>query len=174
MVNFDDLLAQGTISRFLTTEKEKRTLYLEFHKESYKEDIATAKLLQDRSHRWSVTAAYYAMLNVTKLYLAKHHNLSINERSHLTTRIALEHVLKEEQAKKKAIGLLREAEAAFESFTPGSRQPTILSNMLGAAKQKREKASYYAYPPPQRRKEDLDSFFKSVVEPFLAILEGML
>ena len=172
MVLFNELLQQGTISRFPTTEKDKRQLYIEFHKTAYQEDITTANTLKNHSHRWSVTAAYYAMLNITKLYLAKHHNISINERSHLATRIALEQVITEKHTKKHVIELLKKAEEQYDSFAT-NKQPKILATMLRAAQQKREKSNYYSHPPPQRQNEDLNSFFKSIVEPYITILEEM-
>ncbi len=173
MVSFDELLAQGTIARFPATEKEKRRLYLEFHEHAHQEDLAIAQLLKERSHRWSVTTAYYAMLNATKLYLAKHHNLAITERSHFATRIALEHVLRDDRVRRRALELLAKAEREFESFTLPNKSVATLPLLLNAAREKREKASYYADPQPQRRPQDLDSFFKSIVEPFLAILKEL-
>ena len=165
-----NLEAEGAISRFTAAEKERKQVYLAWHEAAYKEDLATAEQLITISHRWAVTAAYYAMLNLTKRYLAKHHNLSINDRSHTAARIALGAVLEEAKTREKALTLLKAAEAEFKSFTAKGK---TLPAMLSAGKKKREKASYYSHPPPQRQATDLNSFLKSIVHPFIAIMERL-
>ena len=173
MVDFEELEAEGAISRFTAAEKERKGLYLEFHAQAYKEDLDIAESLKSASHRWSVTAAYYAMLNLTKLYLAKRHNLSINDRSHVAARLALARVLEEKGTRKRALELLEQAEKEFESFTAPRRRESSLPSMLSAGQKKRERASYYSHPPPQRRREDLDSLFKGTVRPFISIMEKL-
>jgi ribonucleotide reductase alpha subunit len=165
-----DLEVNGAISRFATAEKERKQIYLDWHEEACKEDLKTADFLKGESHRWAVTAAYYAMLNITKRYLAKHHNLSINDRSHTAARIALAKVLEEKPEKERALALLKAAEQEFESFNPKGK---TLPSMLSAGQHKREKASYYSHPPPLHHATDLDSFLKSTVKPFISIMERL-
>ena len=60
----------------LTTEEAVR--WIKFHENIYKEDQKMANKVLTDSPRWSIIMAYYAMHNVSKLYLAKIHNIKIS------------------------------------------------------------------------------------------------
>ena len=60
----------------LTTQEATR--WITFHEDVYKEDQMMADKVITDSPRWSIIMAYYAMHNISKLYLAKIHNLKIS------------------------------------------------------------------------------------------------
>ncbi len=63
----------------LTTEERDR--WIKFHEDAYKEDSLIAKKLLTDSPRWSIIIAYYAMHNISKLYLGKIHNIKVSGQS---------------------------------------------------------------------------------------------
>jgi len=126
MERLDYLLKIKRISRLVETEKPR---YLDFFSNSYRENLEHCKFVIENFPRWSIISGYYAMHDMTKLFLADKFSLKIEFNVHQTTLEVLEEVLKD----KEVITLLKEA---YKEFLK-------LLNDLAEAKSKRTKAQYY-------------------------------
>jgi hypothetical protein len=98
-MKYEDFVKLGTVRKL--PEIEKKT-YISFHEKAWKEDLETARNLVEKSPKWSVIAGYYAMHNLTKLFLAKKFNLKISGKFvHAATIEALRKFLKDKTLVKK-------------------------------------------------------------------------
>lgn len=139
--------------------EEEREKWIEFHRQAYKEDIEVAEKLVLVSPRWCVVSGYYAMHDITKLYLGKIHKIKISgENIHRKAVDALKLALKENEDREKVFSLLKKAEETYEIF----KNPRIgtLSFVLIRGKNERGKAQYYTpYTTPFNKE-----FFQKAIE----------
>jgi len=159
------------------TTKEKE-MWVWFHENSYKEDLKLAKDILIKYPRWSVIAAYYAMHDISKLYLGKIHNINIvGEKVHAKTLDLLKEFMKESEEKKKVVDLLEKAKEKFETvFRLNEKTLPIL---LRQGRQERTKAQYYSF---NKEKSIFDVnfsknaayFIDKIAGPFIKIMEEML
>lgn len=76
MVKIDALFKEGKIVRINEFESER---YINFFENSYKDNLEHSKANIIQSPRWSIISGYYAMHDITKLFLAK--KFGINNRA---------------------------------------------------------------------------------------------
>ena len=62
------MMAETASGKVLLGEKERED-WIWFHENAYKEDLKLTEELMLKSPRWSIVAGYYAMHDLTKLYL---------------------------------------------------------------------------------------------------------
>jgi hypothetical protein len=168
-MDYESYLNQGIIRLLETVEKEK---YILFHKTAYEDDIKVAEMLLTSSFRWAIIAGYYAMHDITKLYLAKHHNLKISEKGvHLAAVVALRYVLSDNEQKKKVLLLLAEAKKTYDIFSTPLKEKVIPA-ILNKGKEEREKTQYYS-----EEKINLEKsleFQEKIVRPYVDIMKKMI
>jgi len=126
MVNIDNLIKKGKISKIKEFELER---YRNFLESSYKNNIRHSKANMLSFPRWSIISGYYAMHDITKLFLTLKFNIKVEKEVHSTT-IRL---FKELTKNKELFNLINEGYKEFLS----------LAQDLEEAKKERIKVQYY-------------------------------
>ena len=104
------------MNEFIRLPATERNNYLSFHEHSYQDNLNHAEKNMLEFPRWSVISGYYAMHDVTKLFLAKQYNLKVSAPDiHTKTIEALEACIKEDEVKGKLLKLLKEAKEIYFS-----------------------------------------------------------
>lgn len=146
------------------TEKEN---YIDFHKKAFEEDLKHAEKNLLEFPRWSIISGYYAMHDVTKLFLAQKYNLKLSSPDiHAKTIRTLGRVIKDENLKKKLLKLLKEAKDMYYSVE--RLKEKVLPVLLKRGKQERTKSQYYT--EDYTKKSLVDSrkasyFLEKIVKP---------
>lgn len=120
------LLGEGKISKINEFELQR---YINFFENSYKDNLEHCKTNIDSFPRWSIISGYYAMHDITKLFLVKKFMIKIEFEVHSTTIKVLKEVIMDELL----ISLL---EKGYEEFI-------TLANDLAKAREERTKSQYY-------------------------------
>lgn len=158
-----------------TLTKEETARWLKFHEEAYKEDQLMADKVLTDSPRWSVIMAYYSMHNLTKLYLAKVHNLKISgEDVHAKTLYFLSKYAKKDAAK--IIPLLNDAKKEYDAITSSSIW--IIPRLLQKGRDERAKTQYYDVSKADKSKMEMmqtaQYFIDNFMKPYNDIMERLL
>ncbi len=124
------LIDSEKIRRIPEMERER---YLGFFKNSHLDNLQHSKHVMDSFPRWSIISGYYAMHDITKLYLAREFDIKIEKDVHYATITVLSEVLKDE-----------ELVSLFES---GYEEYLSMAEELTSAKRERAKAQYYTGTP---------------------------
>jgi len=130
MVNIQDFRDLGTIKDLPPNEKEQ---YVKFLETTYKENLQAAEYLLIKFPRWSIITGYYAMHDITKLFLGKKYGLKLSAPQIHSAAITC---LKELTKRKDILELLKKAEQEYEEITS-------LHYALIKGKEEREKSQYY-------------------------------
>lgn len=157
----------------LTTEESGR--WIKFHENVYKEDMKMADKILADSPRWSIIMAYYAMHNISKLYLAKIHNLKLSGQDvHAKTLYFMSKYVRKES--KKIIKLLEHAKKEYEAIT--SLKVWIIPQLLSKGRDERTKTQYYDLSKAEKSKLELmkaaQYFIDNFMDPYIKIMEGLL
>lgn len=169
--NFDHYREIGTIRPL---QRLERSEFLDFHKVAYEDDHSIAQLLVTGSPRWSVISGYYAMHDITKLYLAGKHGLKLSGREvHRATVEALKKVLEHPEERKKALRLLEKAEKLKRAQEAPSKD-ALLPELLKHGKKERGKTQYYSAGYDEMDREKAEEFMEEVVGPYLGIMKKLL
>lgn len=152
MKKIDYLLKTGRISKIVEDEKKR---YLDFFLNSYKENLEHCKFVMERFPRWSVISGYYAMHDITKLFLADKFRIKIEFNVHQTTIDVLDELIKDKE-------LIKMLNIGYGEFVR-------LLNDLVVAKEKRTKAQYYTGVVfnKERYKKEAKDFLFNLVIPYL-------
>ena len=126
MAKIDSLFKSGKISRIVETERER---YLNFFSNSYKENLEHSQFIVDKFSRWSIISGYYAMHDITKLFLADKFSIKIDFNVHQTTIEVMNELIKDKE-------ILKMLNLGYSEFIK-------LLNDLASARDKRTKAQYY-------------------------------
>ena len=157
----------------LTTEETIR--WIKFHEEAYKEDQKMANKVLIDSPRWSIIMTYYAMHNISKLYLAKIHNLKVSgQEVHAKTLFFISKYAKQEA--KKIIPLLEKAKEEYDAITSSSIW--IIPRLLSKGRDERTKTQYYNTTKAEKSKMEhmqaAQYFMDNFMKPYIKIIEGLL
>lgn len=170
-MNFEEYKEAGMISVLPTAEKDT---YIKFHETAYADDIFVCEHLCAKSPRWSIISGYYAMHDITKLYLSKEHSIKISDRGvHTAVIVALKHVLSNEDVKKKVVSLLEDAEQVYE-ILESRRKEKILPIILSRGKEEREKSQYYSELKNDILLKDAFDFFEKICKPYVEIFKKIM
>ena len=152
MKKIDSLFKNGKISRIVETEKER---YLNFFSNSYKENLAHSKFTIRNFPRWSIISGYYAMHDITKLFLADKFNIKIDFNVHQTTIEVMQELIKDKE-------ILKMLNLGYNEFVK-------LLNDLVVAKNQRTNVQYYTGTKfmKEKYKNDAVEFFNNVVVPYI-------
>lgn len=156
---------------------EKPT-YLDFHKWAYKDNIKLARYVLKKSPRWTIIISYFAMHDITKLYLGKVHNKKISGINiHAKTIKAMKECVEEEQTKERIIKALEKAKQKYELFVEGDE--TIILDILKQAREERSKHQYYqnrfsSSIFEERVKQEANDFLNNITKPFIEFMENLM
>jgi hypothetical protein len=151
-MDLEYFLRKGLISKIIETEL---TRYLNFFENTSKENIEHCKACIENFPRWSIISGYYAMHDLTKLFLAKNFRIKIEYKVHKT---AIQ-ILKAISADKEILSLLK----------TGYKEFIEMANDLSEAKRERTKAQYYTGTEfmKEKYKEKAKGFLSNVVIPYV-------
>jgi len=159
MVKIEILIDEGKVSKIRELELER---YINFFENSYKDNLEHCKQTVESFPRWSIISGYYAMHDITKLFLAKKFRLKIEKEVHATTIKVLKELIKN----RKILNLIER----------GYREFINLANDLSEAKKERIKAQYYTgteFIKEQFRKKSIE-FLRDVVNPYIEKINKLL
>lgn len=153
------LIDSEKISWIIETELMR---YLGFFNSSFKDNLSHNEHVLESYPRWSIISGYYAMHDLTKLYLAREYHIKIEEDVHQTTIRVLNEALKDE-----------ELIALFES---GYEEYRNMAGELESAKRERTKAQYYTGTPfsSSEFKRKSRKFHDEKVVPYLEKLKVLM
>ena len=159
MVKIEVLIQEGKVSRIKELELER---YVNFFENSCKDNLEHGEFARDIFPRWSIISGYYAMHDITKLFLAKKFRLKIEFEVHATTIKVLAELIKN----KELLKLIKNGYMEFIS----------LANDLAESKKERTKAQYYTGTRfmKEHYKERAREFMATTVKPYLKKMERLL
>ncbi|MBS1266544.1 MAG: hypothetical protein MAG795_00511 [Candidatus Woesearchaeota archaeon] len=155
--------------------KEESNRWINFHEKAYKQDKKIASKILIDSPRWSVIIAYYSMHNITKLYLAKIHNLKITGKNiHAKTLFFISKYVKKEN--KKIIPLLKKAKKEYDAITSSSIW--LIPRLLKKGRDERSKTQYYDSSKAEKSNMELmqtaQYFIDNFMKPYIEIMEELI
>jgi len=159
MVKIEQLFAEGKISKINENELNR---YIHFFENSYKENLEHAIFVLSKFPRHSIISGYYAMHDITKLFLAKKFSIKIDFEVHLTTIILLNELTKNPEMS----SLLEKGYGLFIS----------LANDLSIARKERTKAQYYTGSSFNKKyfEKNAKEFIEEIVLPYLEKLKNLM
>jgi hypothetical protein len=155
------------------TEQEN---YITFHEQAYSEDLKHAEHNSIKFPRWSIISGYYAMHDITKLFLAKKFNIKITSPDiHIKTILAVEEVITNKKLKDKLIELLQEAKTTYYNIE--RLKEKSLPVLLKKGKQERGKAQYYTQDYTDKKNINAQKatyFIEEIVRPYIKLIQELL
>jgi hypothetical protein len=155
------------------TEQEN---YVSFHEHAYEEDLKHAEYNSIKFPRWSIISGYYAMHDITKLFLAKKFNIKITSPDiHAKTILAVEEIITDKKLKEKLVGLLQEAKTTYYNIERLKEKSLPL--LLKKGKQERGKAQYYTQDYTDKKNINAQKttyFIEEIVRPYIKLIRGLL
>lgn len=150
--------------------------YIDFHTTSYKEDLAHAEFIVLKFPRWSIISGYYAMHDITKLFLARQFKIKIvSPQIHAKTIAAIDHFIKDHELRQKIIPLLKEAQQTF--YNVERLKEKVIPLLLKQSKKQREQSQYYSEDYSEKKSVNAQkaiAFLEQMVKPYIKIIEGLL
>ena len=158
MGKIDYLFKSKKISRIIETERER---YLNFFSNSYRENLEHCKYVIEKYPRWSIISGYYAMHDISKLFIADKFSIKIDFNVHQTTIEILRELIKDKQI--------------IAMLNMGHNEFIKLLNDLANAKTERTKAQYYTGTEfmHEKYKKDAKIFLEKTVIPFLERIKSL-
>lgn len=159
MVKIGVLIKEKKISKINELELER---YVNFFESSVRDNLEHSKSNLEKFPRWAIISGYYAMHDITKLFLAKRFRLKVDLEVHSTTI----KVLKELIDNKEILNLI---EKGYKEFV-------TLANDLAEAKKDRVKVQYYTGTPFMREEYSRRAklFYDSIVLVYLDKMRRLL
>ncbi|MBS3071473.1 hypothetical protein J4408_00625 [Candidatus Pacearchaeota archaeon] len=106
-MTIEESLKKGLITKIVETEIQR---YTNFFTNSYKENLEHCKFNIEKFPRWSIISGYYAMHDLTKLFLAKKFQIKIDAKVHKRAIKIMEEITKDKE-------LLNLLKIGYEEFT---------------------------------------------------------
>ena len=155
----EEYLEKQIIKKIVETEIPR---YTNFFNNSYKENLEHCKFNLDKFSRWSIISGYYAMHDITKLFLMKKFSIKIDSKVHKTTLKIIEEITKDKE-------ILRLLKVGYEEFIQ-------MAADLTEAREERQKAQYYTGTEfmKEKYKEKAISFLKDTVTPYLNKITNLI
>lgn len=152
-------MKKGQITAIVETEIPR---YTNFFDNSYKENLEHANFVLANFPRWSIISGYYAMHDITKLFLAEQFRIKIEFKVHETTI----NVIKELTKDKEILKLLKTGYSEFIS----------IANDLAKAKKERIKAQYYTGSDfsKEKYKEKANFFLENIVNQYIEKIKKII
>ncbi len=166
----------GTEKIWIELNDAEKSYYMAFHEASYKEDIQHSEEVVLKFPRWSIISGYYAMHDITKLFLAKHFGIKIvSPQIHAKTIAAIEHFIQDKELREQLLPLLKNAQQTF--YNVERLKEKIVPVLLKKGKQEREHSQYYTEDYSQKKTitaAKAVAFIDDIVTSYLKIIEGLL
>ena len=158
MKKINYLFKTGRISKILETEKKR---YLDFFSNSYKENLEHCEFCLEKFPRWSIISGYYAMHDISKLFIADKFSIKVNFKVHQTTIDVFGELIKDKEM--------------IEMLNLGYKELIKLLNDLSFAKRQRTKAQYYTGTVfmHQKYKEEARIFLDKTTIPFIEKIKNL-
>lgn len=152
IMDLDKYLKRRLASKIVETELER---YLNFFENTYKENLEHCKFVINDFPRWGIVSGYYAMHDITKLFLAKKFSIKIDFNVHKTTLDILKEVIED----KNVLKLLK----------TGYKEFIEIANDLAKARRERTKAQYYTGTEFMKEKYKIkaDEFLNNIVVSYI-------
>jgi len=159
MVKIETLIKEGKVSKIKELEL---TRYANFFKNSYKDNFEHSKQNTENFPRWSIISGYYAMHDITKLFLVKEFRLKIEFEVHSTTIKVLRQLIKDKE-------ILKLIDKGYTEFIS-------LANDLARAKKDRVKVQYYTGTPYMKEifRKRSKEFMVNVVIPYIKKMRKLI
>lgn len=167
-MNFEEYKLEGIVEKIAPAEERQ---YLDFLNNCYKDDLRHSEDCVFTHPRWAIISGYYAMHDLSKLFLAKVYGLKISKRAvHAATICAMQEVLKGEPQKERLRLLLEEAGEMYELVG------TSISKYLVKGRDEREKVQYYTGSSYGQKAYQTKAayFLEQIVKPYTEVLEGLM
>lgn len=160
---YEDYLESGTIKTIDILEKKD---IIEFLSQTYQDNLQASLFNLEKFPRWSIISGYYAMHDISKLYLAIKYELKFTKPS---VHDALIKALKKLISKKDILDLI---DKGNEEFIKIQR----LDYFLAKGKYHREKTQYYTSKSYLKLEvvEIAKHFLEQIVKPYIKIIEEMI
>lgn len=158
-MNIDNYVKNNTISIIVETELPR---YINFFENSYKENIQHAEFVKNSFPRWSIISGYYAMHDITKLFLVKELKIKIDLKVHKTAIALLKEIVRDNE-------LLQLLKTGYEEFIK-------IANDLAEAKEERMKAQYYTGTEfmKEKYKEEANTFLTKTVTQYIEKIKKLM
>ncbi len=156
-LTYEELVKLGSIRKLGELEKKD---YIKFYKDSWKEDLAVAETLVEKSPKWSIISGYYAMHDLAKLFLATKGIKVSGKFVHVAVIEALRSVIEKEES-------IKLMEDAFEKVK-------FLPEFLEFARAERSKAQYYSKRLKTFSVREAREFLDDIVKPFIKNLKELI
>ncbi|MEK6914587.1 MAG: hypothetical protein AABW83_02945 [Nanoarchaeota archaeon] len=158
-MNIEKYIKNNFISKIVETELDR---YINFFNNSYKDNLEHSKFVLNNFPRWSIISGYYAMHDITKLFLVKKFGIKIENKVHKTTIIIFKEIIEDKE-------ILNLLELGYEEFIK-------MANDLSEAKKERLKLQYYTGSEfmAKEYKKKADIFLNEVVNPFVSKLNKLI
>jgi|SRR3989344_2006382 len=158
-MNIDKYVKNNTISIIIETELSR---YINFFGNSYKENLNHAEFVKNNFPRWSIISEYYAMHDITKLFLVNEFKIKIDLRVHKTAISLLKEMVKDQE-------LLKLMETGYEEFLK-------IANDLAEAKEERMKVQYYTGTEfmKEKYKEEARAFLTETAIPYIEKIKKLI
>lgn len=158
-----DYKEQGTVKDLIPSERQYYTSFLET---TYNDNIKASEYLLIKFPRWSIISGYYAMHDISKLYLAKKYNFRFSQPQ---VHIAVIQALREFVKRKDIIGLIEKADREFNHIIS-------LHLALMQGKEEREKSQYYTSVSvkPEVALEKASYFLERLAKPYLKLIRELM
>ncbi len=155
----EDLIKKGIVKKIVETEIPR---YTNFFTNSYNENLEHCIAVLKTFPRWSIISGYYAMHDITKLFLAKKFQIKIDSKVHKTAIVIMEGITKDKE-------LLELLKTGYEEFTK-------MAADLTDARNRRQKAQYYTGSEfmKEKYKEEAEAFLNDVVTAYLNKISTMI
>ncbi|MBS3092390.1 hypothetical protein J4466_03140 [Candidatus Pacearchaeota archaeon] len=155
-MNIESYFKKRLISRIAETELKR---YINFFENSYKENLEHCKANLEKFPRWSIISGYYAMHDLTKLFIVKKFGIKIDFNVHKTTISLLKEITKDK-------ALLKMLKIGYKEFLE-------MANDLAKSRKTRTKAQYYTGSEfmKEKYKEKSKEFLEKTAIPYINKLE---
>ncbi|MBW2989451.1 hypothetical protein KY358_03980 [Candidatus Woesearchaeota archaeon] len=159
MQEFRDL---GSIKDLAPNEKQA---YLPFLESAYSENIKVSEFLLIKFPRWSIISGYYAMHDISKLFLAKRYGLKLGSPN---VHAAVIQSLRELVKRKDILSLLEKAEKEYSIAS--------LHLALLQGKDEREKSQYYTSSTVKASVslEKASYFLENLAKPYINLINEVM
>lgn len=158
-MDIDKYVKNGIIGLIVETEIPR---YVNFFENSYKENLEHAEFVKNNFPRWSIISGYYAMHDVTKLFLVKEFRIKIDLRVHKTAIALLKEIVKDSE-------LLQLLKSGYEELVK-------IANDLAEAKEERMKFQYYTGTDfmKEKYKEEADKFLSITATHYIKRIKALM
>jgi len=139
----------------------QKQIYLNFLSVTYKENLSLSKSCLKKFPRWSIISGYYAMHDISKLFLADKFDLKINFNVHKITIEVFEELIQDKE-------IIKMLNKGYEELKE------MMQDLIGA-KDKRTKAQYYTGTKfmKDKYKKEADYFLEKIVIPFIEKIRSL-